>query len=93
MTQPQEHAVKPKAPPEMRTQPGLSSSMMGVSPEDAHAALQMDAFKELINKLSWVLGSTYRVSYSNKTTAARSYALRMAKTILKDHGYPRSIAK
>lgn len=67
--------------------------MMGVPPEYTHAALQTDAFKELINKLSWVLGSTYRTPYSNTRTTARLYALRMAKRVIADQGYPRSIAK
>ena len=66
---------------------------MGVEAGETHPALQSDAFKELINKLAWVLGSTYRVPYSNVRTAARAYAQRIAQATLKDHGYPSSISK
>ncbi len=61
-------------------------------PEDAHPQLQQDAVKELVNKISWVLGSTYRIPYSNPKSPARDYAWRMVKTILRDHGYPKKIA-
>lgn len=65
---------------------------LGVPPSEAQPALQSDAFKELLNKLAWVLGSTYKVQYSSPRHPARAYALRMAKRLIQDHGYPRKIA-
>jgi len=67
--------------------------VLGVSADLTHPALQTDAFKELISKLAWVLGTTYEVPYSNNRTASRMYALRIARRILQDQGYPRSIAR
>jgi hypothetical protein len=54
---------------------------------------QTDAFKELVNKLAWALGSTYRVPYGNSWTGARRNALELAKSVITDHGYPRMIQK
>lgn len=65
----------------------------GVLAEGTHPALQSDAFKELINKLSWALGSTYRIQYGSVHNPVRKYAQRMAKRVLADHGYPDKIAK
>lgn len=55
-------------------------------------ALQTDSFKEMVNKLAWALGSTYRVPYGNQSTLAREYALKMAQAVIRDHGYPGKIA-
>jgi len=69
------------------------TSMLGIEAGSTHTALQTDCFKELINKLSWVLGSTYRQPYSGARSTARVYALRMAQAVLRDHGYPSKIGK
>ncbi len=66
---------------------------LGNNPGDTISDLQTDAFKELINKFSWVLGSTYRKPYSNKGSAARKYALMMAMAVIRDNGYPEHLAK
>ncbi len=66
---------------------------LGIHPRDTHMALQTDVFKELVNKLAWVLGSTYQQPYSNTKHAARVYALLVAKAVVRDHGYPGKIAK
>jgi len=71
----------------------LGRQPLGIPPAEARSLLQQDAFKELINKLSWCLGSTYRASYSNKRSAARTYAVKMARAIVRDHGYPSQIRK
>lgn len=70
----------------------LTDGPLGIPPQDTHPALQTDIFKELINKLAWALGSTYRQQYRNKTAPARVYALRMATRVIRDHGYPYQIA-
>lgn len=66
---------------------------LGIEASETTPALQTDAFIELVNKLAWVLGSTYRVPYSNKSTFARQYAVTMAGAVRRDHGYPSKIAK
>ena len=69
----------------------LPDGAFGVLPSTTHPALQQDVFKELVNKLAWVLGSTYRVTYSNPRSPARAYALRIVKAVLRDNGYPAKI--
>jgi len=64
---------------------------LGLSPRLTKADLQSDVFKELINKLAWVLGSTYEVKYSTTQSKARQAAMALARLVLKYHGYPRSI--
>ena len=70
-----------------------SADPLGVPSLDTHLALQTDCVKELVNKLSWVLGSTYRVPYANMRTDARQYAWRIVKRVIEDNGYPSKIAK
>ena len=66
---------------------------LGIPPLDTHLALQTDCAKELVNKIAWVLGSTYRVPYANMRTDARQYAWRIVKKVIEDNGYPSKIAK
>ena len=66
---------------------------LGIPPLDTHLALQTDCAKELVNKIAWVLGSTYRVPYANMRTDARQYAWRIVKRVIEDNGYPSKIAK
>lgn len=68
-----------------------SSDPLGLPPEATQPLLQQDAFKELINKLAWCLGSTYRTPYSNKRSATREYATLLAQMILYDQGYPKQL--
>lgn len=71
---------------------GLVAEPFGISAYETAAALQTDAFKELINKLCWAIGSTYRQPYGSVHSPVRVYALRIAKRVLKEHGYPGKIA-
>ena len=66
---------------------------LGIPPGEAQLALQQDTCKEMVNKIAWVLGSTYRRNYSNMKTPARAYAWRIVKQVIKDHGYPDKIRK
>ena len=65
---------------------------LGIPPYEAQIALQTDVAKELVNKIAWVLGSVYRQNYSNMRTPARTYAWRIVKQVIKDHGYPAKIS-
>lgn len=71
----------------------LSDTPLGIPPHEAQLALQTDVVKELVNKISWTLGSVYRQSYSSMRTPARAYAWRIVKQVIKDHGYPTKISK
>jgi len=71
----------------------LPEGALGIPASHTHPPLQQDSFKELINKLAWTLGSTYRAPYSGKRSPAREYALRIARQVMKDNGYPRQIGK
>lgn len=64
---------------------------MGVPAEITHPALQTDAFKEIVNKLAWALGTTYRVPYSTPKSVCRQWALSLAKATVTHHGYPSKI--
>lgn len=76
-----------------RAVPVSDDTPLGIPPPDTHIALQTDVAKELVNKIAWVLGSTYRVPYANMRTHARQYAWRIVKKIIEDNGYPSKIAK
>jgi len=80
-------ATRPRLP---RPEP---PSAFGVPASQTHSALQTDAYKEIVNKISWCLGSVYRVPYAGKRTAVRLYAERIAQAVVRDHGYPSKIAK
>jgi len=67
------------------------STYLGIPVADTQPLLQADAFKELVNKLAWTLGSTYRVSYNNARTPARLLAIALAKLVVADSGYPAQI--
>ena len=74
-------------PPQPRVE-----TVLGVPAAHTDLALQADTFKELINKLSWAIGSTYVRPYSNRHHLSRTEALRLARELFKLHGYPRGIA-
>lgn len=65
---------------------------LGIPASAAQAALQSDAYKELVNKLAWCLGSSYRVPYTNVRTLARRWAIELARKTFLEHGFPSSIA-
>lgn len=66
---------------------------IGVPASETHLALQTDAFKELVNKLAWALGSTYRTSYNNTRSPTRQLAIKLAHNLVANEGYPRKIAR
>jgi len=71
----------------------IPTEPLGIPPQDTVSKLQTDAFQELVNKLAWVIGSTYRVPYSSNKTRARSQAIKFATALLRSDGYPEKIAK
>jgi len=69
-----------------------SSISLGISADKCQPALQSEAFKELVNKLAWALGSSYAMPYNNIRTVARLAAVEIATAVILAHGYPRSIS-
>jgi len=78
-----------RAPPAPKEPEGL----LGIPPELTQVALQTDVFKELVNKLSWALGSSYRRSYANSKTRPRQLAIKIATRLILQEGYPQHIQK
>jgi len=54
---------------------------------DTPGETQLAFYKELANKLAWVLGSAYGKPYSKKSSPVHLYSQRIVKAILRDHGY------
>jgi len=69
---------------------GQEIDPFGSAASTVSAQIQKDVFKELINKLSWTLGSVYKKRYSGKQSPVAGYARMCAHAILRDHGYPTS---
>lgn len=78
--------------PDVQVWSSLGDNPLGLPPHETQIGLQTDAVKELVNKIAWVLGSTYRQPYSNMRTPARAYAWRIVKKVIEDNGYPSKIA-
>lgn len=85
LPQPAEQPAAPRGPL-YSEQPRL-----GITASDAQPALQSDAFKELVNKLAWSIGSTYRLPYTNVRAPARQWAITLAQHTVMKHGYPAQI--
>jgi len=66
---------------------------LGIPAELTQAALQTETFKEIVNKLAWAVGSTYRQPYRNPRAGARLVAITLAQQVLEVEGYPDWIGK
>lgn len=62
----------------------------GSGPGMASGQEQTDCVKELTNKLAWVLGSTYKKTYSSNKGPVHLYAQRIAKGIVRGQGYSKT---
>jgi len=71
----------------------LLDGPLGIPPADTQDALKADHYKELINKVAWCLGTAYGRPYSSINQPARQYALMVAGAIIRDNGFPSSLAK
>ena len=85
--------LRPNGPPPLLEGSLPADEPLGIPPHEAQTALQTDICKELVNKIAWVLGTTYRRPYSNMKTVARGEAWEIVKQLIKDHGYPDKIRK
>lgn len=71
--------------------PGRGPDRLGLDPGETQPLLQQDVFKELVNKFSWAIGTTYRQRYSNTRSLSRLAALKLARTFVLAEGYPQHI--
>jgi len=71
----------------------LGERALGIPAHQAQPDLQGNAFVELVNKLAWAIGTTYRVPYSNLRSPARQYAIALASEVQRRNGYPDHIAQ
>lgn len=69
------------------------SGPLGIPANESIVGFQTEVFKELINKLAWAVGSTYRKQYRNRRTSARQVAIDLAKAVVIEHGYPEFMRK
>lgn len=61
---------------------------LGVPSGNLEPAARHDCLKELVNKLSWALGSTYRLPYTNRRSNVRQLAITLAVDVLDSQGFP-----
>lgn len=66
---------------------------LGIPASSTDIGSQADAFKEVVNKLSWALGSSYRRPYNNGRMKVRQLAVKIATRLIAQEGWPRSIEK
>lgn len=69
------------------------NTLLGIPTFLTEPALQTNAFKELVNKIAWAIGSTYKISFSQRRSNVRVVAVALATQIITNEGYPRSISK
>jgi len=62
----------------------------GSGPSFASGQEQSDCVKELTNKLAWVIGSTYKKTYSSKKGPVHAFAAKCAHGIVRAQGYSKS---
>lgn len=78
---------------EAQVPPASGTEPLGIPSSESILGFQTEVFKELINKLAWSLGSTYRVAYSNQRSDARQLAIAIAKLVVLKQGYPAYLKK
>lgn len=87
-----EPPARPRRPPKATF--GNAPDSLGYPPGSgegfASGQDQTDCVKELANKLAWVLGSTYKKTYSSKRGPVRSFAELAALGIVRAQGYSKS---
>jgi len=66
---------------------------IGIPVSDTIPAMQTEFFKELINKLAWALGTSYRVRYSSPRAEPRATALILAREVIAELGYGSHLKK
>lgn len=71
----------------------MVSQPMGIPSTDIDPRAHGSVWRELLNKMSWTIGSVYGVPYSRTDSEPRQQALVLARLLLADQGYPRDMKK
>lgn len=71
----------------------MIDNAVGIPSNETLPALQSNAWVELVNKIAWALGSTYRVPYNRPRGEPRRTAIALAHEVLASHGYPSYLKK
>jgi len=66
---------------------------MGLTSAEIDPRAHGSVWRELLNKLSWTIGSVYGVSYSRTDSIPREQALVLARLLLENQGYPRAMKR
>jgi len=66
---------------------------IGIPAGNTIPAQQTEFFKELVNKISWALGTSYRVRYSSPGAEPRATALALAQRVISELGYGAHLRK
>ena len=73
--------------------PREPGELWGIPAELTDVGRQSDFFAELVNKLSWAVGSTYRVGYKSPKQPLRAEMIKMATRIIMSEGYGKHLEK
>lgn len=73
--------------------PPRAEGSFGIPGHETQKALEVDAYKELVNKLAWAIGTAYGRPYANRGQVARQIALDLAAQVVEKHGWPARIRK
>jgi len=71
----------------------LPEGSLGIHGSATQVSLQMDVFKELVNKLRWAIGSVYRRPYSNRRSHVSELSIEVARRLISVDGWPDKIKK
>jgi len=74
--------------------PGVTHpGSFGIKASETNKALEVDVFKELVNKIAWALGTCYVRPYANMKCEARQIALELATAVVVKQGWPTRIRR
>ncbi len=71
----------------------MDKKSLGIPDADLDVGRHGGVWRELLNKLSWVIGTVYDVPYSSTNCRARETALVLARLLRETEGYPESMKK
>lgn len=71
----------------------MDEKSLGIRSEDIDVAHHGGVWREILNKMSWVVGTVYGVPYSSTKCRARETALVLARLLREVEGYPASMKK
>jgi len=71
----------------------FTEGSFGIPASETQKAMEVDVYKELVNKIAWAVGSCYGRPYANKRNIARQIAVDLANKVILEKGWPVRIRK